>query len=52
MAESYKGINLSDMKKYIVQTKGKVVSVDKLKKFIDALPTQKKAKGGVVKKKK
>ena len=40
------------MKKYIVQTKGKVVSVDKLKKFIDALPTQKKAKGGVVKKKK
>ena len=52
MAESYKGINLSDMKKYIVQTKGKVLSVDKLKKFIDALPTQKKAKGGVVKKKK
>tara|TARA_R100001440_G_C2452983_1_gene108475 strand:+ start:364 stop:522 length:159 start_codon:yes stop_codon:yes gene_type:complete len=52
MAESYKGINLSDMKKYIVQTKGKVVSVDKLKKFIDTLPTQKKAKGGIVKKKK
>ena len=39
------------MKRYIVQTKGKVVSVDQLKKFIDGLPAQKKAKGGVVKKK-
>ena len=47
----HNGYNLTDMRRYIVQTKGKVISIGDLKKFIDSLPT-KKAKGGMVKSKK
>ena len=47
----HKGINLTDMRRYIVQTKGKVISIGDLKKFIDSLPSG-KAKGGIVKSKK
>ena len=50
---SYKDINLTEMRKYLVQTKGKVISMDELKKFIDKLPkADKMAKGGVATKKK
>ena len=46
-------MNLTEMRKYLVQTKGKVVSMDELKKFIAKLPNvDKKAKGGATMKKK
>ncbi len=37
----HKGFNLTDMRRYIVQTQGKVVSIDQLKSFIDKLPPRK-----------
>tara|TARA_E500000305_G_C3802311_1_gene134698 strand:+ start:103 stop:270 length:168 start_codon:yes stop_codon:yes gene_type:complete len=55
MAERYKGVNVSDMKKYIMQTQGKAISVEQIKKMIDEKFKKRgrsKAKGGIVKKKK
>ena len=34
-------MNLSDMRRYIVQTQGKVVSMDQLRSFINRLPKTK-----------
>ena len=40
------------MKNYLLKSKGKVVSIDEIRKFIDSLPdVNKKAKGGLAKKK-
>ncbi len=38
----YKGFNLTDVRRYIVQTQGKVVSYKQLKSWIDKLPAKKK----------
>jgi|TARA_X000001382_G_scaffold267_1_gene348 hypothetical protein len=37
----HRGLNLTDMRRYLVQTQGKVVSIDQLKKFVDTLPNKK-----------
>ena len=39
--EKAPGMNLSEMRRYLVQTQGKVVSMDQLKKFVDRLPNKK-----------
>jgi hypothetical protein len=50
--QMHRGFNLSTMKSYLLKSKGKVVSIDELRKFVDSLPSvDKKAKGGMAKKK-
>ena len=51
--EIYKGMDVTAMKRFLVKTTGKVVSVKDLKNYVDhlAIPAnRKKAKGGSVKK--
>ncbi len=38
----YKGWNLTAVRRYIVETQGKVVTIPQLKSFIDKLPAKKK----------
>ena len=39
--EKSPGMSLSDMRRYLVQTQGKVISIDELRKFVDRLPNKK-----------
>ena len=53
--EIYKGMDVTAMKRFLVKTTGKVVSVKDLKNYVDHLDipaNRKKAKGGSITKKK